>query len=74
MMTHVEMCASMNVLQAIRQIGQAWEAVEPSTIIKYFVHAGCQTKRNVVETVEPSNDEDPFADFSGLDVTERVMW
>ena len=35
---------------------------------------GARQKKNVVETVEPSNDEDPFADFSGLDVTERVMW
>ena len=54
----------MNVLPAIRWIGQAWEALEPSTIIKCFANAGLLDKeRNVVEAVEPPSDEDPFADL-----------
>ena len=75
MMTHVvslidncetagDVFRSVNVLQAIRWIGQAWEDVEPSTIIKCFVTAGVLDKEgNVVEAVEPPNDEDPFADL-----------
>lgn len=75
MMTHVvsliddcetagDLCKSVNVPQAIRWMGQTWEAVEPSTIIKCFVNAGVLDKeRNVVEAVEPPNDEDPFADL-----------
>ena len=75
MMTHVvsliDVCEtagdvyrSVNVLQDIRWIGQAWEAVEPSTIIKCFVNAGVLDKEgNVVEAAEPPNDEDPFADL-----------
>ena len=59
-----DVCKSVNVLQAIRWIGQAWEAVEPSTIIKCFANAGVlDKKRNLVEAVEPPNDEDPFADL-----------
>ena len=57
-----DVCKSLNVLQAIRWIGQAWEALEPSTIIKCFPNAGVLDKeRNVVEAVEPPDDEDPFA-------------
>ena len=59
-----DVCKTVNVLQAIRWIGQAWEAVEPSTIIKCFANAGVLDKeRNVVEAVESPNDEDPFADL-----------
>ena len=59
-----DVCKSVNVLQAIRWIAQAWEAVEPSTIIKCFANAGVLDKeRNVVEAVEPPSDEDPFADL-----------
>ena len=54
----------MTVLQAFRWIGQAWETIEPSTIIRRFPNAGVLDKeKKVVEAVEPPNDEDPFADL-----------
>ena len=53
-----DVCKSVNLLQAIRWIGQAWEAVEPSTIIKCFANEGVLDKeRNVVEAVEPPDDD-----------------
>ena len=75
MMTHVisqiedcetagDVCKSINVLQAIRWIAQAWEAVEPSTIVKCFTNAGVLDKeRNVVKALAPPSDEDPFSDL-----------
>ena len=84
MMTHVisriddcetaaDVCKSVNLLQAIRWIAQAWEAVEPSTIIKCFASAEVLDKeRNVVKAQAPPNDEDPFSnledDVSQVDV------
>ena len=75
MMTHVisqiedcetggDVCKSINVLKAIRWIAQAWEAVEPSTIVKCFTNAGVLDKeRNVVKALAPPSDEDPFSDL-----------
>ena len=75
MMTHVisqiedcetagDVCKSINVLQAIRWIAQAWEAVEPSTIVKCFTHAGVLDKeRNLVKALTPPSDKDPFSDL-----------
>ena len=34
--TAQDVCKSINVVQAIRWSTQAWEAVEPSTIVKMF--------------------------------------
>ena len=59
-----DVCKSINVLQAIRWIAQAWEAVEPSTIVKCFTNAGVLDKeRNVVKALAPPSDEDPFSDL-----------
>ena len=75
MMTHVisqiedcetvgDVCKSINVLQAVRWIAQAWEAVEPSTIVKCFTNAGVLDKeRNVVKALAPPSDEHPFSDL-----------
>ena len=75
MMTHVisqiedcetagDVCKSINILQAIRWIAQAWEAVEPSTIVKCFTNAGVLDKeRNVVKALAPPSDEDLFSDL-----------
>ena len=75
MMTHVisriddcetaaDVCKSVNLLQAIRWIAQAWEAVEPFTIIKCFASAEVLDKeRNVVKAQAPPNGEDPFSDL-----------
>lgn len=75
MMTHVisqiedcetagDVCKSINVLQAIRWIAQAWEAVEPSIIVKCFTHAGVLDKeRNLVKALAPPSDKDPFSDL-----------
>lgn len=77
MMTHVisqiedcetagDVCKSINVLEAIRWIAQAWEAVEPSTIVKCFTRAGVLDKeRNVVKALAPPSDQDPFSDLEG---------
>ena len=55
---------SINVLQAIRWIAQAWEAMEPSTIVKCFTNAGVLDKeRNVVKALAPPSDKDPFSDL-----------
>ena len=59
-----DVCKSINVLQAIRWIAQAWEAVEPSTIVKCLTNAGVLDKeRNVVKALAPPSDEDPFSDL-----------
>ncbi|KAK2549367.1 hypothetical protein P5673_030192 [Acropora cervicornis] len=59
-----DVCKSINVLQAIRWIEQAWEAVEPSIILKCFTNAGVLDKeRNVVKALAPPSDEDPFSDL-----------
>ena len=59
-----DVCKSINVLQAIRWIAQAWEAVEPSTIVKCFTNAGVLDKeRNVVKALASPSDEDPFSDL-----------
>ena len=45
-------------------IAQAWEAVEPSIIVKCFTNAGVLDKeRNVVKALAPPSDEDPFSDL-----------
>ena len=59
-----DVCKSINVLQAIRWIAQAWEAVEPFTIVKCFTNAGVLDKeRNVVKALTPPSGEDPFSDL-----------
>ena len=62
--TAAEVCRSINVLQAIRWIAQAWQAVQSSTIVKCFAKAGVlDATGDVVEGQASPHDQDPFGDL-----------
>ena len=60
--TATEVASSINVLNAIHWIAQAWKEVKPETIAKCFRKAGMLTEEMNVRVID---DTDPFADIEG---------
>ena len=56
-----EVAKTINILQAIRWIAEAWQQVSCETILKCFRKAGILTKEFEMRSL-PSIDQDPFAD------------
>ena len=63
--TASEVIKSVNILQAIRWVAQAWEAVSKDTISKCFRKAGILDNSFMVATRE-HEDQDPFGELDSV--------
>lgn len=63
--TPSEVIKSVNILQAIRWVAQAWEAVSKDTVSKCFRKAGILDKSFMVATRE-YEDKDPFDELDSV--------
>ncbi len=60
--TASQLVQSVNVLQAIRWVAQAWDSVKEETVMKCFRKAG-GTRTNFSVVGRQFENEDPFADM-----------
>ena len=66
-----EVCKSVDLLQAIRWIGQAWETVSESTIKKCFVKAGLlSADESLVSFPAEHREFDPFEELESGELAQ----